>query len=183
MVGSVIDALRAAGRWDADTYVVLSADHGDMQLEHQMFYKMVPYDGSARVPLVIASPALAGLGAKTVAQPTQLLDIFPTLLGLAGVGLLQLFQGGLELAACLGQLVLFMREELLETLLQIALLAAQLAQQVAQFGSCRLGGGEGLGACLRTVSAELEEGLPQRVALQREGLQLAVQAIEAPLQG
>ena len=30
MVGSVIDALRAAGRWDADTYVVLSADHGDM---------------------------------------------------------------------------------------------------------------------------------------------------------
>ena len=85
MVGSVVDALRAAGRWDANTYVVLSADHGDMQLEHQMFYKMVPYDGSSRVPLVIASPALAGLGAKTVTQPTQLLDIFPTVLGLAGV--------------------------------------------------------------------------------------------------
>jgi len=46
---------------------------------------MVPYDGSSRVPLVIASPALAGLGAKTVTQPTQLLDIFPTVLGLAGV--------------------------------------------------------------------------------------------------
>ena len=45
---------------------------------------MVPYDGSSRVPLDIASPALAGLGAKTVTQPTQLLDIFPTLLGLAG---------------------------------------------------------------------------------------------------
>ena len=85
MVGSVVDALRAAGRWDADTYLVLSADHGDMQLEHQMFYKMVPYDGSSRVPLLIASPALASLGAKTVTQPTQLLDIFPTILGLAGV--------------------------------------------------------------------------------------------------
>jgi arylsulfatase K len=36
------------------------------------------------VPLIFASPALAGLGAKTVTQPTQLLDIFPTLLGLAG---------------------------------------------------------------------------------------------------
>jgi arylsulfatase A-like enzyme len=85
MVGSVVDALRAAGRWDADTYLVLAADHGDMQLEHQMFYKMVPYDGSSRVPLIIASPALAGLGAKTVTQPTQLLDIFPTVLALAGV--------------------------------------------------------------------------------------------------
>ena len=50
-----------------------------------MFYKMVSYDGSSRVPLVVASPALAGLGAKTVTQPTQLLDIFPTVLGLAGV--------------------------------------------------------------------------------------------------
>jgi len=81
----VLNGLKAAGKWDDNTYVILSADHGDMQLERQMFYKMVPYDGSSRVPLVIASPALAGLGAKTVTQPAQLLDIFPTLLGLANI--------------------------------------------------------------------------------------------------
>lgn len=39
IVGTVIAALRAAGRAE-HTYVVLAADHGDMQLEHQMFYKV-----------------------------------------------------------------------------------------------------------------------------------------------
>jgi arylsulfatase A-like enzyme len=85
MVGSVVDALKASHQWNNNTFIILAADHGDMQLEHQMFYKMVPYDGSARIPLIIASPALAGLGEKTITQPTQLLDIFPTVLGLAGV--------------------------------------------------------------------------------------------------
>ena len=85
MVGSVVDALQAAGRWDESTVLVLAADHGDMQLLRQLYYKMLPYDASARVPLVFASPALAPLGARVVSQPAQLLDIFPTLLGMAGV--------------------------------------------------------------------------------------------------
>jgi arylsulfatase A-like enzyme len=86
MVGEVVATLDAAGRWrDGSTILVLAADHGDMQLEHQEFYKMVPFDGSTRVPLVFFSPALAPLGAKVVTQPAQLLDIFPTLLSLAGV--------------------------------------------------------------------------------------------------
>jgi choline-sulfatase len=86
MVGSVVAALDAAGRWrDGSTVLVLAADHGDMQLEHQMFYKMVPYEGSSHVPLIFASPALAPLGSKIVTQPTQLLDIFPTLLSMAGL--------------------------------------------------------------------------------------------------
>lgn len=80
MVGRVVAALKASGQLD-NTWVVLGADHGDMQLEHQMFYKMVPYDPSARVPLIFAHPSLGA--AAVVAQPTQLLDIFPTLLTLA----------------------------------------------------------------------------------------------------
>ena len=86
MVGSVVAVLDSAGRWrDGSTVLVLAADHGDMQLEHQLFYKMLPYEGSAHVPLIFASPALAPLGAKVVTQPTQLLDVFPTLLSMAGV--------------------------------------------------------------------------------------------------
>ena len=85
MVGLVVAALDAAGRWrDGSTTIVLAADHGDMQLEKQLFYKMVQYDASSRVPLIFASPALAPLGARTVTQPASLIDIFPTLLGLAG---------------------------------------------------------------------------------------------------
>ena len=98
MVGLVVAALDAAGRWrDGSTKIVLAADHGDMQLERQMFYKMVPYDASARVPLIFASPALAPLGAKTVTQPATLIDIFPTLLGLAGAPVPD-FADGFDLA-------------------------------------------------------------------------------------
>jgi arylsulfatase A-like enzyme len=80
MVGQVIAALEASGRRD-NTWVILGADHGDMQLASQLFYKMVPYDGSSRIPLIFAHPSLGSH--RVVAQPTQLLDIFPTVLRLA----------------------------------------------------------------------------------------------------
>jgi hypothetical protein len=70
-----------------------------VQLEHQLFYKMVPYDASARVPLLFASPALSSFAsassgplgggrishskARVVHAPVTLLDIFPTLLSMA----------------------------------------------------------------------------------------------------
>jgi arylsulfatase A-like enzyme len=60
MVGSVVDALRSSGQWDADTYVVLSADHGDMQLEHQMFYK---------VRRALARRAGSGVGRRRPTRP------------------------------------------------------------------------------------------------------------------
>ena len=81
MVGAVVASLGARA---ADTLIILAADHGDMQLEHQFFYKMMPYDGSARIPLVVAGAGVAEPG-RTVAQPVQLLDILPTVLTAAGV--------------------------------------------------------------------------------------------------
>ncbi len=82
MVGHVVAAVDAAGRRN-NTVFVLAADHGDMQLLHQMFYKMIPYDASSRVPLAFAWPGLGA--ARVVEQPVQLLDIFPTLLKLAAL--------------------------------------------------------------------------------------------------
>ena len=83
MVGTVVAAVTAAGR-ASSTLFVLAADHGDMQLEHQSFYKMVAYDASSRVPLIFAAPFVNGGAPAVVTQPTQLLDIFPTLLARAG---------------------------------------------------------------------------------------------------
>ena len=80
MVGTVVAALGARAN---DTLIILAADHGDMQLEHQMFYKMLPYDASARVPFVFAGAGVAQPG-RVVTQPVQLLDILPTVLRAAG---------------------------------------------------------------------------------------------------
>lgn len=81
MVGEYMKAVQDAGVLN-NTIFVVAADHGDMQLEHRQFYKMVAYEGSVHVPLLIAGP---GIVTQTVTQPTQLLDLFPTILELAGL--------------------------------------------------------------------------------------------------
>ena len=65
------------------TVFVVTSDHGDMQMEKQQFYKMVPFEASVRVPLVIFDgrhPRESGL---VLSRPTQLIDLFPTFLALA----------------------------------------------------------------------------------------------------
>jgi arylsulfatase A-like enzyme len=81
MVGAYLDALESSGQAD-NTVVIVDADHGDMQLDHRSFYKMSAKEGSSRVPLVIAGP---GIASQVVTQPTQLLDIFSTVLDIAGI--------------------------------------------------------------------------------------------------
>lgn len=43
-----------------DAVIIVTSDHGDMNMERQQFYKMVQYDASARVPLVIKTPWTTG---------------------------------------------------------------------------------------------------------------------------
>lgn len=81
MVGAYYDAVSDAGVLDRTVFIVTS-DHGDMDMEHQQFYKMVPYDASSRVPCVISGP---GISPMTTNVPTQLLDLFPTMMDLAGI--------------------------------------------------------------------------------------------------
>eukprot|EP01050_Picozoa_sp_SAG11_P014342 SAG11_NODE_1756_length_4309_cov_2.250594_1_plen_709_part_00 len=88
MVGYYMDAVKAAGVWE-QTVLIVTSDHGDMQMEHQQFYKMVPYDASASVPMIMydARPGkqFPKGNPKQVYDPTQLIDIFPTILTLAEV--------------------------------------------------------------------------------------------------
>jgi len=87
MVGQYMDTVKELGVWNQTVFIVTS-DHGDMQMEKQQFYKMVPYDASASVPMVIYD-GRPGHQTKTpmtnVDSPTQLIDIFPTILELAQV--------------------------------------------------------------------------------------------------
>ena len=82
--GEYIKAVKDAGKFD-DTVFIVTSDHGDMQLEHRQFYKMVPYDASARVPMVIFDPRLRAEAPMIVEAPTQLVDLLPTILDFAKV--------------------------------------------------------------------------------------------------
>ena len=80
-LGRLMDALRASGLAE-DTIVALSSDHGEMLGERGLWYKMSFFEGSARVPLVVASPGR--FAPRRVSASVSLLDCLPTFVDLAG---------------------------------------------------------------------------------------------------
>jgi arylsulfatase A-like enzyme len=82
-VGKILDALREAGVFD-HTIVVFTADHGDLRGEHHRQNKGVPYEGSAKIPFVMAYPGRIPPG-LIVHQALGCVDFLPTILGLMGV--------------------------------------------------------------------------------------------------
>ncbi|WP_121631569.1 choline-sulfatase [Tropicibacter alexandrii] len=65
-----------------EAIVVFVSDHGDMLGERGLWFKMCFYEGSARVPMMVAVPG--GTGAR-VDDPVSNIDVCPTLCDLAGV--------------------------------------------------------------------------------------------------
>lgn len=81
-VGEVLAALNETDL-AADTLVTYTSDHGDMAGEHGLWTKMNYFEGSVRVPLIVAWPGRFRSAAR-VSQVTNLVDIGPTLIDLAG---------------------------------------------------------------------------------------------------
>ena len=81
----VLDAL-AGSALAADTIVVFSSDHGDMQGAHGGMHEKwhVAYEEALHVPLIFSGTPL-GEGPREVDIPTSHADLLPTLLGLAGI--------------------------------------------------------------------------------------------------
>ena len=77
-VEAIIQALDRAGELD-DTYVLFTSDHGYMQGEHRIPEgKMLPYDASTHVPLLIRGPGIPR-GRRTKALVGDV-DLAPTIL-------------------------------------------------------------------------------------------------------
>ncbi len=89
-VGRMLAALEQTGQAD-DTIVVFTSDHGDMFGDHGFMLKggMV-FEGTTRVPLVVALPGEAGTRTASLACS---LDIGPTLLDLVGAPSYEGIQG------------------------------------------------------------------------------------------
>jgi arylsulfatase A-like enzyme len=68
-----------------DTVVALTADHGELLGSHGLLAKQRPYEESAGVPLIVSGPAPRFRPGLRIDDPVCTEDLFPTLLGLAGI--------------------------------------------------------------------------------------------------
>ena len=81
-VGRVIDWLRASGH-DADTIVVVLADHGEgLGDHHELMHAVLVYQSTMRIPLMMSGPGVP----RGVVVPARAatIDVLPTAMGLLG---------------------------------------------------------------------------------------------------
>ena len=77
-----------------NTVVLFCSDHGEMLGDHYLWRKTVPYEPSARIPLLVRAPERFGLRAGAVVDaPVCLEDVMPTLLELAGAEIPETVEG------------------------------------------------------------------------------------------
>lgn len=81
-IGRILRALEDSGHAQ-DTYVIYAADHGLAIGSHGLLGKQNLYEHSQKCPLIVAGPGIpAGRSTRAL---TYLLDLFPTVLRLAGI--------------------------------------------------------------------------------------------------
>ena len=83
MVGRLLDKLDASGRAD-NTIIVLWSDHGYHLGDKTSAVKFTLWEKATRVPFIIVAPGVTKPGSRCE-TPVSLLDIYPTLLELAGL--------------------------------------------------------------------------------------------------
>lgn len=81
-VGLILEALNERGMLD-NTYILFTSDHGEMLGDHGIYTKQVAYEGSSRVPLLVAGPGIEG--GRTSEALIELIDVNPTICELAGL--------------------------------------------------------------------------------------------------
>ncbi len=81
-IGRVLDWLRASGR-DADTVVVVLADHGEgLGEHHEKMHAVLIYQSTIRIPFIVTGPGVP----SGVVVPARVgaIDVMPTVRGLLG---------------------------------------------------------------------------------------------------
>ena len=81
-VGLVLAALKET-RLDEQAWIILAADHGELLGDHGLLGKVLPYESSIRIPLLVRPPG--GTTARVDRGVTELLDVVATVRDIAGV--------------------------------------------------------------------------------------------------
>jgi len=90
-VGRVIDKLKSLKLYD-DALIVITGDHGEMLFEHnESTHSFYIYQSAIRVPLMFKLPQDAYC--VKITEPCSIIDITPTIIALAGIGIPEKMQG------------------------------------------------------------------------------------------
>ena len=82
-IGRVIQYLKDSGQYE-DTFIVITADHGEMLGDRHSWGKMTVYDAAYHTPLMIRMPGNQAQAGTVVTAPTESVDITPTILEWVG---------------------------------------------------------------------------------------------------
>jgi choline-sulfatase len=84
-VGRILRVVEDRGDLD-NTVIVFTSDHGEMNGDHGLVYKSCFLDGAARIPMIVSTPQMRsdGTAGRVSEAPAELIDLGPTLVGLAG---------------------------------------------------------------------------------------------------
>ena len=85
-IGEMLDALEESGLAD-NTWVIYNSDHGEMLGDHMLYNKIVFYDASVRVPLIVRPPG-GSRGWQTGAL-TDVIDVVASVVDIANAEPLQ----------------------------------------------------------------------------------------------
>jgi arylsulfatase A-like enzyme len=100
-IGRVIKFLKDSGQYE-DTLIVITSDHGEMLGDHHSWGKFTVHDAAYHTPLIIRQPGNAARAGTVVSEPSETIDIAPTILdwvdqdipnSMDGKSLLPLLQG------------------------------------------------------------------------------------------
>lgn len=86
-IGRLITALENDETYE-NTVVIFTADHGEMLFDHSCFRKVLPYEGSTHIPLIVrVGSRVLGEGRPAPRRSealVELMDVMPTMLDLVG---------------------------------------------------------------------------------------------------
>lgn len=99
----LFESMAELGVYD-DTWICFVSDHGELMGDHHLYRKSLPYEGSARVPLIVAPLAKARMkGGLRSEAPVELRDVMSTLLDAAGLEVPEGLDGRSVLPAVRGE--------------------------------------------------------------------------------